>query len=342
MAVSCEFFGKTKNGEEVLKYRISNSAGAYAEILNMGGVLRSLCVPDRNGQLVDVVLGFDSVKEYEEDPEYVGALVGRVANRIAGSRFTLNGKEYSMTPMENGNSIHGGVVGYSFRIWQVQAEDDRLILTLHSYDGEEGFPGNLDVEVIYTFSDDCCLRLDYRAAGDADTIVNLTNHAYFNLAGEGNVLDQNLRICADSFTEMDETFLTTGRILPVDGTPFDFRTFKEIGKDLFADSCDLKNGMGYDHNFVLTREENCAEAYSDKTGIRLKLSTDLPGIQFYSGNSLPDRPGKDGKQTSVHAGFCLETQFFPDSVHHENFPSIVLKAGEEWKHYARFQFGNKE
>lgn len=339
MSIRCEYFGKTRAGEDVLAFRMENRKGAYVRILNRGGVIQSLCVPGRDGKLVDIVLGFDSVAEYESDPEYLGALVGRVANRIGGSRFFLNGKEYVLAPMEFGNCLHGGVIGYSFRIWDYRIEDGKLILTLRSPDGEEGFPGNLDVRVAYTFSDDCRLRLEYEAVGDADTLVNLTNHVYFNLDGEGNITSQIIQIAADAYTAADGHFLPTGEIVPVDGTPFDFRTPKAIGADINANCQQLRNGLGYDHNFVLSTGYDCVRAYSPKTGITLDLSTDLPGLQFYTGNSLPERLGKGGKITPVRAGFCLETQFFPDAPHHPDFPSIVLKAGEVWRHFAEFTFG---
>ena len=340
MSISCEYFGKTKTGKDVLAFRMENKKGAYVRILNRGGVIQSLCVPDRNGYLVDVVLGLDSVAEYESDPEYLGALVGRVANRIGGSRFVLDGNEYQLSPMEFGNCLHGGIVGYSFRIWDHRIEGNKLILTLRSPDGEEGFPGSLDVKVVYTFSDDCKLTLKYEAVGDADTLVNLTNHVYFNLDGEGNIEDQIIRIAADAYTASDNHFLPTGEIVPVDDTPFDFRTPKAIGADIDADDQQLRNGLGYDHNFVLSVGDDCVHAYSPKTGIFLALSTDLPGLQFYTGNSLPVRPGKNGKTTPVRAGFCLETQFFPDAPNHPNFPSIILKAGKVWRHFAEFTFGN--
>jgi len=339
--IQCEYFGKTKNGETVLSFCIKNKSGEYVRLLNYGGIIQSLCVRDKNGDLKDVVLGFNSVEEYEGDPEYVGALVGRVANRIKDAKFTLGGKEYQLAPMEFGNTIHGGVVGYSFRVWENSIENDALVLTLHSPDGDEGFPGNLDVKVIYSFTDDAKLRIDYEAIGDSDTIVNLTNHVYFNLDGEGSIENQSLFIDADAFTEMDERFLTTGKILAVDGTPFDFKTPKAIGKDIDADYEQLKNGMGYDHNFVLNQGKDCVIACSEKTGIEMHLDTSFPGLQFYSGNSLPVRKGKYGETTPVRAGFCLETQFYPGSPSHPHFPSIVLKGGELWKHYAEFSFSLK-
>lgn len=340
MAVVCNYFGETKNKEHVLSFTLSNKSGAYVRILNLGGIIQSLCVPDRDGKLVDVVLGFDTIPEYESDPEYLGVLVGRVANRISKSRFSLNGKEYTLVPMEFDNNLHGGVNGYSFRIWDHKIEEDKLMLSLYSPDMDEGFPGGLQVYVTYSFSDDCKLRIDYRAVAEADTIVNLTNHVYFNLDGGGDIKKQILQIAADSFTEINDHFLVTGNILPVDNTPFDFRQPKEIGTDLESDCEQIKFGLGYDHNFVLSRGEDCAFAKSPMTGITLRLSTDCPGLQLYSGNSLPERPGKGQTITSKFSGFCLETQYYPDSPNHPNFPSIVVREGEEWKHYAEFAFGN--
>lgn len=339
MSIGCKHFGYTKDGREVLAFQIKNDAGASVTVLNRGGIIQSLCVPDKTGNLVDVVLGFDSVAEYEGDPEYLGALVGRVANRIKDGDFTLGGKEYSLAQMEFGNCIHGGIDGYSFRIWDHQIDGDKLVLTLHSPDGDEGFPGNLDVTVTYSFDNCNNLRLDYRANSDADTIVNLTNHAYFNLSGEGDILDHIMQIQADAYTAADAHFLPTGEIVPVEGTPFDFRKAKAISDDIDADDTQIRYGLGYDHNFCLSANENCVYTYSPKTGIALHLSTDLPGLQFYTGNMLPERKGKNGQHMPVRAGFCLETQYYPDAPNHENFPSIILKAGEEWKHYAEFRFG---
>lgn len=342
MSIKCEYFGRTKDGEDVLSFCITNKKGEYVRLLNLGGIIQSLCVNDDNESLKDVVLGFNSVPEYESDPEYVGALVGRVANRIKDARFTLNGKEYKLAEMELGNTLHGGLKGYTHRIWNHSIENDNLVLTLFSHDGEEGYPGNVNVKVIYSFSDDGEFKIDYEAVSDEDTIINLTNHVYFNLDGEGDIEKQILFIDADGFTEMNERFLTTGKIIPVEGTPFDFRVPKEIGRDIEADCQDLKNGFGYDHNFVLNQGKDCVVAYSEKTGIEMHLNTDMPGIQFYSGNTLPVREGKYGDITPVRAGFCLETQFFPDSIHHENFPSIVLKAGEKWKYFAQFSFKTRK
>lgn len=341
MAIKCEYFGITSEGEKVLSFKIENKCGSYVRILNRGGIIQSLCVPDKSGKLTDVVLGFDNVKDYEDDPEYLGVLVGRVANRIADSTFELGGKTYNLYPMELGNSLHGGKVGYSHRIWENSVENDKLVLTLHSPDGEEGYPGNLDVKVIYSFSDDNKLRIEYEAVSDAETIVNLTNHVYFNLDGAGDVDNQYMFISADKFTEVNERFLPTGKIVDVENTPFDFREPKKIGQDINEENEQLKFGLGYDHNFVLNCEKDCVKAWSSDTGISLTLSTDTPGLQFYTGNSLPERNGKNGIFMPKRAGYCLETQYFPDTPHHDNFPSITLKSGEKWKHYAEFSFGIK-
>lgn len=342
MSISCKHFGYTKDGKEVLAFQIMNDSGAYVTVLNRGGIIQSLCVPDKSGNLVDVVLGFDSVAEYEADPEYLGAVIGRVANRIRDGIFTLGGKRYELAKMENGNCIHGGIDGYSFRMWDHQIDGEKLVLTLHSPDGDEGFPGNLDVTVAFAFDNQNNLRLEYHALPDADTIVNLTSHIYFNLSGEGDILDHMLQIRADEFTAVDERYLPTGEIVPVEGTPFDFRKVKAIGDEIDADDTQIRYGLGYDHNFCLSADENSVYTYSPKTGIALHLSTDFPGLQFYTGNMLPDCKGKGGLHMPVRAGFCLEMQYYPDSPNHDNFPSIVLKAGQEWKHYAVFHFGVNE
>ena len=340
MAIYCEYFGKTAKGEDVLAFRLQNASGACARILNWGGTIQSVCVPGRDGGLVDTVLGYDAIGEYEKHDGYLGALVGRHANRIGGCGFCLNGKRYPLEPNEQGtNTLHGGRDGYSFRIWDHRIEGDALILSLHSPDGESGFPGDLDVQVTYTFSEDCRLRLAYRAVSGADTVVNLTNHAYFNLDGCGDVREQVLRIDADAFTEVDAKFIPTGRLLPVEGTPMDFRAGKPIGQDLSADFEQMKLVGGYDHNFVLNGGADCVTAYSPKTGVTLTLSTDLPGVQLYTANMLSERTGKGGRKMGKNGGFCLETQFFPDSPNRTEFPSAVLRAGEVWAHTTEFAFG---
>ena len=339
MSIICEYFGKTANNEDVLAFRLENAAGAYARILNRGGIIQSICVPNSTGKLTDVVLGFDTLAEYECDQDFHGALVGRVANRIGGAGFDLGGKHYSLAANDGPNTLHGGIVGYNARIWNHRIEGDKLILSLHSPDGEEGFPGNLDVQVTYSFSDDCKLKLAYYAKGDADTLVNLTNHAYFNLNGEGKVLEQKLCIAADAFTPASPQLIPTGEIACVIGTPFDFRTAKAIGAEIAADNEQIRLGKGYDHNFVLSAQENCVCASSAKTGITLTVSTDLPGMQLYTGNCLHERTGKGGMAIGQFGGFCLETQIFPDAIHQPAFPSAVLKAGDVWDHYTEFAFG---
>lgn len=339
MAITSKFFGRTRKGEKVYAFELKNQSGSFVRILNRGGIIQALCVPDKNGVLTDVVLGFDNVAAYEDDPEYLGTLVGRVANRIADSTFTLGGKTYQLYPMELGNTLHGGKVGFSHRIWAHHIQGDSLVLTLESPDREEGYPGTLAVKVVYTFTEDNTLRIDYEAMSNAETVVNLTNHAYFNLSGTGTVDAQYMMIAADQFTEVNERFLPTGKILDVTDTPFDFREPKKIGRDIDAPDQQLEFGLGYDHNFVLNREADCVKAWSEETGITLTLSTDLPGLQFYTGNSLPERKGKGGVEMPKRAGYCLETQFFPDAPHHDNFPSIVVQPYERWKHYAEFSFG---
>lgn len=339
MSIRCEFFGKSANNEDVLAFRLENAGGAYVRVLSLGGIIQNICVPNNNGSLTDVVIGFDTLAEYENDTDYLGRLVGRVANRIGGSSFELNGKRYTLAANNGPNSLHGGKVGYSFRMWDHRIEGDCLILMLHSPDGEEGYPGNLDIEVAYSFSDDCVLKLEYRAVTDADTIVNLTNHAYFNLSGEGEIKDHILRIAADHYTPTDSLLIPTGEIAPVEGTPFDFRTPKAIGTDIDADDEQIRTGKGYDHNYALSAQKDCICAVSPKTGIKMTVSTDLPGVQLYTGNCLPEsRMGKGGKMMSLFAGFCLETQLFPDAPHHDNFPSIVLKAGKTWESCTEFAF----
>ena len=342
--VSRRPFGRTPEGEEAELLTLDNGA-IRCEVLSFGAALRVLEVPDRAGRAVDVVLGYDSLEDYRTRGGYLGAVVGRFANRIARGRFTLGGREYTLAVNDGVNHLHGGRVGFSHRIWQVEAlERDRAVLALHSPDGEEGYPGNLDVRVTYSL-DGSALELRCEAECDRDTVCNLTNHSYFNLAGyrAGTVLDQQLCICAGSYTPTDETGIPLGNLAPVEGTPMDLRQMTPIGEHLRDGFDQLRRAGGYDHNYAVDGPAGtlrpAARAWAPATGIGLEVRTTLPGVQLYTANGLEAGcPGKGGAVYGPHQAFCLETQFYPDSPNQPAFPSCVLRAGERYDHTTRFCF----
>ncbi len=345
MSVQGRPFGTTADGRAVHCYRMTNKHGAYVDVLDYGCTLQSICVPDRDGKMVDVCLGYDTIQEYEANDGYLGALIGRHGNRIGGGKFILNGKEYTLAVNNGPNHLHGGLIGFDKVVWGVCVASDRLIFTHTSPDGDEGYPGNLLLTVIYSFDDDNALTLTYDAVSDADTVVNLTNHCYFNLNGHdaGPATDLTLQVSADAVTENDENCLPTGVLLPVEGTPFDFNTPKTLGSDIEAENQNLRNGNGYDHNFVLRGSglRSVATLSSDKTGIVMTTRTTQPGMQVYSANFLTDRQGKGGVRYDFRHALCLETQHYPDGVHHENFPSVILKKGEEYHQITQYVFTTK-
>ena len=338
------------DGKEVDLFTLSNRKGMVVEITNFGATVVSIKVPDRNGKMADVALGFDSLSGYlpKEDP-YMGAIVGRVGNRIAKASFTLEGHEYHLFANDGNDTLHGGKVGFDKRVWTVKAAGpDHVSLEYHSPDGEEGFPGNLDAKVTYTLTADDSLRIDYEVKTDKPTIQNLTNHTYFNLAGEatGDVLKQMVTIVADKFTPTDNEMIPTGELRPVAGTPFDFRTPHAIGDRINGKDEQLVNGRGYDHNWVLSHPAGkmglAARAEDPTSGRVLEVFTDQPGIQFYTGNFLDGSlKGKGGKPYVYRGAFCLETQHFPDAPHHANFPSIELKPGQTFRSTTIFHFSTK-
>ncbi len=342
MSVQVKEFGKTADGRTVNRYRITNKNGAYVDVLDYGCTLQTICIPDKDGNLVDVCLGYDTVAEYETNDGYLGAFVGRHANRIKEGKFTLNGVEYTLAVNNGPNHLHGGLKGFDRVVWGTCVASDRLIFSHTSPDGDEGYPGNLMMSVSYAFDDTNTLTLSYDGVCDADTVVNFTNHCYFNLNGQGTgtATDLLLQVNADQFTENDENCLPTGTLISVDGTPFDFRTAKPIGQDINADDVNLKNGSGYDHNFVLSGDgmRNAAVLTSEKTGIVMTTRTTQPGVQIYTANFLTDRKGKGGVDYKMRDGICLETQHYPDAVHHPHFPSVILKQGEEYHQETQYVF----
>jgi len=342
-------FGKTKEGEIVKLFTLTNAKGMAVAITNYGGIVVSLKVPDRGGQLGDVVLGFDSLAGYVTDPPppYFGALIGRYGNRIGGARFTLNGTEYKLPKNDGDNCLHGGKRGFDKVIWSAtpSAAARSLELTYLSKNGEEGFPGNLQAKVTYTLTDNNELAIEYSATTDQDTVVNLTNHSYFNLAGqgEGDILGHQLTIAADQFTPIDKALIPTGELRNVEGTPFDFRQPKPIGERIDAADEQLKFGQGYDHNFVLNRSgkglQTAARVADPKTGRVMEVLTTEPGLQFYTGNFLDGSlQGKGGKAYPRRSALCLETQHFPDSPNKPAFPSTVLRPGAVYQTTTMFRF----
>jgi aldose 1-epimerase len=318
-----------RNG--LFTHTLSNSLGFEVSITNYGGAITSLKTPDRHGDFGDIVLAYETLDDYVRNPRYFGALIGRHANRIARGRFSLNGIEYQL-PCNNGlNHLHGGFKGFDKRVWDVSQDGNVLQLSYFSKDGEEGYPGNLAASVDYTLIDNA-LRVDYRATTDHDTIVNLTNHSYFNLRGHGTILDHELMLRARSFTPVADDLIPTGEIRAVEGTPMDFRTGRVIG-----------NG-GYDHNFVLDDWKHgsirsVARVREPNSGRVMEVFTTQPGIQFYSGNFLDGSLiGKHGVRYEKYAALCLETQHYPDSPNHPNFPSTVLRAGESYDESTIYKF----
>lgn len=339
-------FGVTKDGQEVLAYTLEDGA-SHAVVLTLGGIVQSIVVPDKEGTPTDVILGYNTVAEYENNGGYLGALIGRFGNRIGGGKLVIDGNEYQLYLNDRGNHLHGGKAGFNTKIWADKVEGDELVLTITSPDGEENYPGNLKVEVRYSFKKGQ-LTIKYRAVSDKKTCVNLTNHAYFNLSGEGKgtILDHLLAIDCDYITPTSPTMIPEGGFRAVKGTAFDFNSPKEIGRDIEADDIDLKQGGGYDHCHLL--KNKCgeyikyAEAVSPKTGIRMECFTDMPAVQLYTGNGL-DQRGKSGYY-GKREGFCLETQAIPNNPNVPEYAakgSSIIEAGQEYRFHAAYRFSVK-
>jgi aldose 1-epimerase len=348
MTVVKKDFGKTPDGVAVEEYTLANPSGLQAKVITYGAILTELVVRDKDGKFANVVLGFDDLKGYLAGHPYFGATVGRVANRIAKGKFTLDGKEYTLATNNGPNALHGGKKGFDKVVWKAEPVESKegmaVKFTYKSPDGEEGYPGALTATVTYTLTNNDELRLDYTATTDKATPVNLTNHSYFNLAGpaSGDVLDHEVMIAADKYTPTDDTLIPTGEIKPVKGTPFDFKTPTPIGKRIG----DVKGG--YDLNYVLNGGGEgkapalAARVREPKSGRIMEVYTTEPGIQFYTGNFLDGtNKGKGGVAYKKHQGFCLETQHFPDSVNHKDFPSTILEPGKTYKQTTIYQFSAK-
>ena len=341
-------FGKTPDGAAVYIFTLKNAKGMEARITNYGGIVVSLAVPDKSGKSSDVVLGYDNLEGYIRNNPYFGAIIGRYGNRIAKGRFKLDGHEYKLAVNNGPNSLHGGIRGFDKVVWDVRrAEDNALELHYLSKDGEEGYPGNLDVTVTYTLTDNNELKIDYAATTDKPTVLNLTNHSYFNLSGQGNgdILGEEMMINADRFTPVDAGLIPTGELRSVAGTPLDFRKPVAIGARINSDDEQIRLGGGYDHNFVLNRSgaglSLAARVRDPKSGRVMEVLTTQPGVQFYTGNFLDGTiKGKQGKVYGKRSAFCLETQHFPDSPNQPSFPSVVLTPGAKYATTTVYKFSH--
>ncbi|MGI9276066.1 MAG: aldose epimerase family protein [Endozoicomonas sp.] len=352
MKVSQEVFGQTRFGETVTRYILTNNNGMEVDVLDRGCIIQSIRVPDSSGALADVVLGCNTVADYEAESAYFGAVAGRYANRICKGRLNIEGQEYQLATNNGQNHLHGGERGFNDRIWKAESfvteSEAGIELRYCSEDGEENYPGTLDVSVRYTLNDQNELSIQYGATTDKTTVVNLTNHTYFNLRGQGTSLDHRVQLFADHFTPTDETSIPTGKIASVKDTPMDFTVAKTIRRDIDEEYSQLQMARGFDHNWVVrkTNEEApsdpvlIARVEEPDTGRTLEVLTTQPGVQFYTGNYLEGQPARGGSQYCSNDGFCLETQHFPDSPNHNHFPSTVLIPGEEYRQITSFRFGN--
>lgn len=341
-----EAYGRMPDGTEVDLYTLTNRAGMEVKITNYGGIIVSIKTPDRDGKMGDVVLGYDDLNGYVTKNPFFGCLVGRYGNRIGKARFSLNGVEYKLAANNGQNHLHGGLKGFDKKVWAAKPLEtaNGVELKYLSPDGEEGYPGNLSVTVTYTLADDNSLRIDYLATTDKETVINLTNHSYFNLSGEGDILGHEIMLDADRFTPVDSELITTGELRPVAGTPFDFLKSTPIGARIDAADEQIVFGKGYDHNFVLNHKPGetglVARVYEPKSGRVMEVMTTEPGVQFYTGNFLDGTiKGKGGQVYARRSGFCLETQHFPDSPNKPEFPSAALKPGETYRTATVFKFG---
>lgn len=352
VTISKEAFGMTPDSVEVEKYTLKNETGMEVSVMTYGGIITSLKVPNKQGLSEDVVLGYDSLSQYIKKSPYFGAIIGRYGNRIAKGKFSIDGNHYTLATNDGPNHLHGGVKGFDKVVWNASEKQTdssaSLVLTYLSKDMEEGYPGNLNTKVTYTLTNNNELLVDYEATTDKKTIVNLTQHSYFNLSGDFSkpILDHEITIDADKFVPVDATLIPIGELKNVAGTPFDFRQAKAIGKDINADNEQLKRGLGYDHCWVLNNQGQgmrfAASAYNKESGRLLKVFTDQPGIQLYTGNFLDGTlPSKQGGTYAYRTGFCLETEHYPDSPNQKDFPTVILNPGETYHTETVFNFSIK-
>jgi aldose 1-epimerase len=347
--ITSQEFGTMTDGQHVQIYKLTNKNGVEAEISNFGGVVQALKVPDKSGKFADVVLGYDKLDGYVTDKSSFGALIGRYGNRIAKGKFTLDGHTYTLATNDGPNHLHGGLKGFNKKVWSAKQSGNSLVLNYLSKDGEEGYPGNLNVTVTYTLTDDNELKIQYDATTDKPTVLNLTNHSYFNLSGQdaGEILEHELTLHADKFTPVDQTLIPTGELRDVKGTPFDFTKSTAIGARINGTDEQLKFGRGYDHNFVLNggitkTPRLAAEVYDSKSGRVMQVLTTEPGVQLYTGNFLDGTVhGKGGHVYNYRNALCLETQHYPDSPNHSNFPTTELKPGQKYHTITIFKFSTK-
>jgi aldose 1-epimerase len=343
-------FGTAPDGQPIDIFKLSNLHGMEIRVMTYGGIIVSLKTPDKAGQTEDIVLGHDDAGAYFTNPPFLGAIIGRYGNRIAKGKFTLDGHEYTLATNNNANHLHGGKKGWDQAVWHAEPFQDArgvgVVLTHTSPDGDEGYPGTVKATVTYTLTDANELKVDYLATTDKPTVINLTQHSYFNLSGgkTADILGHQLMIAADKYTPVDDGLIPTGELAPVQGTPFDFRQPIAIGARIDKRDVQLERGKGYDHNFVLTRQGDglqlAARVVDPVSGRTMEISTTEPGIQFYSGNFLDGTlANKGGGKIGHRAGFCLETQHYPDSPNHANFPSAVLRPGQDYKTTTVFKFG---
>lgn len=358
MSIETKLFGVLDDGKKVTAYVMKADCGIEVTVLDMGGILQSIRMPGKDGKVADILCGYDTPQDYVNNPGYYGALVGRYANRIGKGKFKIDGVEYNVGINDGENSLHGGKLGFNRKFWNVEAGicdscgADKLVLTCFSPDGEEGFPGNVNVKVVYRLSSDGELAIRYHATADKKTPIALTNHAYFNMAGydNGTVLEQKLKVNSDAICEIDEQFIATGTLLEVEGTPFDFRTEKAIGRDIGADNVQLKRAGGYDHGFALSGMgekrvwkhgitlTEAAKLTDEKSGRSLTLFTDAPALQVYTGNMICGSAYKGGVEAKRNGGVCLETGNLADSLNHPNFPSCICGPDKDYDCTALFVF----
>ena len=336
-------FGMTSKGEEARLFTIQNGKGMEIKVSDYGAALVQVRVPDKEGRLLDVVLGYDEVQGYEAGNAFFGATIGRVANRIGNGEFQLGGRTYELTRNDGQNTLHGGRDFYNKRIWKTgKTGEDHVEFLLDSPSGDQGFPGNVKISVTYTLTKDNEIKIQYRAVPDADTLINLTNHSYFNLSGHasGTVLAQEVMLYADAYARADSQSIPTGEIVPVSGTPMDFRQLKPIGAEIDEAYEALEFGKGYDHNWVLNKKGYRKAAFmrSKESGIAMEVYTDLPGLQFYTANFVDHEKGKEGAVYNMRQAACFETQYFPDAVHKDHFEGPEVKAGEVYETTTAYRF----
>ncbi|MCR5273509.1 MAG: galactose mutarotase [Lachnospiraceae bacterium] len=343
--IKTEAYGKAKSGENVSIHTLTNKKGTELKVIDYGAILVSLKIKDKNDNMTDVYLGYDSLSEYEADECNFGAVIGRNCNRIGGGKYVINGVSYQAEQNDFGNNLHSGSNGVGKKVWNVESTDSEknsITLAILSKDMEQDFPGNMTMKVTYKLGEDDSLRVDYEGVSDKDTIANMTNHMYFNLDGHdaGCCLNQELKIYAETFTPTDKLSIPTGEVRDVVGTPFDFKEYHVMGDRCDADYDQLTFAGGYDHNYIVDGEgmRPVAEAVSKKTGIKLLCESDCPAVQLYVGNYIKDIKGKGGATYSKRQGFCLETQYVPDAINHENFLSPILKANETYKSTTIYKF----